>query len=188
MFVLIIGGAASGKSALAEEYCARLGKRRVYIATMSADDAESLKRIEKHREARLNKGFTTVERPFALQELSLQGFDCGLLECLSNLVANEMFGEKIPVKELTGHILRGIAHVRGQLSALVVVTNDVFGASESYDGEMADYLKCLGELNRELAKTADVVIESVCGLPVVLKSINTSSKRSPFGEFSAILR
>ena len=122
MLSVIIGGAGSGKSAFAEDLVCRLPGQRLYIATMTAKDAESLRRIAKHREARAGRGFQTLERG-----LNLAGaVECGdgipkranvLLEDLSNLLANEMFHSDVPfrcehdgmprlfVADRTGHLL-----------------------------------------------------------------------------------
>ena len=52
MLSIIIGGSGSGKSAFAEELVCRLPGQRFYIATMTARDPESLRRIARHGPAR----------------------------------------------------------------------------------------------------------------------------------------
>jgi len=94
MIALVTGGSASGKSAIAEDLAVRLqGRKRCYLATMEATDEESIRRISRHRELRKEKGFETVERSRNLPEIQdqLEQFDVVLLECLTNLAANEMF-------------------------------------------------------------------------------------------------
>lgn len=94
MLVVVTGGSGSGKSAFAEETVLSFGEaRRIYIATMQAFDEESHRRIRRHRRMRSGKGFETVERYTALDELVLPKGSVVLLECMSNLVANEMFRE-----------------------------------------------------------------------------------------------
>ena len=63
MTVLVCGGAASGKSACAEELLCKLSgdAPRVYLATMRSFGAEAAARIEKHRAQRSGRGFETVE-------------------------------------------------------------------------------------------------------------------------------
>ena len=61
MLSIIIGGSGSGKSAFAEELVCRLPGQRFYIATMTARDPESLRRIAKHRLARAGYEFQTLE-------------------------------------------------------------------------------------------------------------------------------
>ena len=62
-----------------------------YIATMQAFDEESRARIAKHRKARSGKGFETIEQGTHLETVCLPGGCTALLECMSNLVANEVF-------------------------------------------------------------------------------------------------
>ncbi len=92
MVTLIIGGAASGKSAYAEELAMQSpGVPRLYVATMLAQDAESRARVKRHRALRRGKGFFTVECPLALEKLVVPTGAAVLLECLSNLLANECY-------------------------------------------------------------------------------------------------
>jgi len=62
---LLLGGAASGKTALAETLARATGLPRVYIATAQAFDAEMKAKIEKHRLDR-GAGWTTIEAPVDL--------------------------------------------------------------------------------------------------------------------------
>ena len=94
MLVVVTGGSGSGKSAFAEDRVLSFGEsRRIYIATMQAFDEESHRRIRRHRRMRSGKGFETIERYTELDELILPKNCVVLLECMSNLVANEMFRE-----------------------------------------------------------------------------------------------
>lgn len=92
-----------------------------------------------------------------------------LLECLSNLTANEMFTNGLNEKQTVEKILSGIWHLQKQTKHLVVVTNDVFCDGISYEQETVQYMKALGEANVQLAAMADIVCEVVCGIPLFLK-------------------
>ena len=89
---MVIGGSGSGKSEFAETICMELpAEKKCYIATMQAFDEESRARIAKHRKARSGKGFETIEQGTHLEAVCLPGGCTALLECMSNLVANEVF-------------------------------------------------------------------------------------------------
>ena len=126
MITLIIGGSGSGKSAYAEDYvlAAAADLPKYYIATMQVYDAEGERKVERHRRLRAGKGFVTIEQPTDIGKAGIKiagnawneqekgdihevdGMDApneekqggvALLECMSNLVANEMFsGEQMP--------------------------------------------------------------------------------------------
>ena len=88
MLTLVIGGAASGKSAYAEHLAVQSGGPRYYLATMQVWDAECATRVAKHRAMRAQKQFSTVECPQNLHLVRLPQQGTALLEDLGNLAAN----------------------------------------------------------------------------------------------------
>ena len=166
MFAMIIGGSASGKSALAERWAASLPLPRIYLAAMQVLDEESRARVERHRAMRAGKGFETIEAPTALWNTDLPAGATVLLEDLSNLLANEMFSPEGGGSEAA---LRGVQSLLARCDNLILVTNEVFSGGTDYAGETEDYLAELARLNRALAAEADTVAEVVCGLPNLLK-------------------
>ena len=171
MFALYLGGSGSGKSELAEALAVSCpAARRYYIATMDASDEESERRIARHRRLRAGKGFTTIEFPVHLEDVTLPEPGTALLECLSNLLANEIYSPEGRGEDSVEVILDGIEAVARQASDLIVVSNDVFEDGAEYAGETERYRRMLGKLHRRLAAQADLVIEAVQGIPVVLRA------------------
>ena len=128
MFTLVIGGAASDKSAYAEELILKYGeKRRTYIATMEPFDDECRQRIEKHRIQRKEKAFETVECFTNLSSVKLAEKGAVLLECMGNLAANERYSPKGAGADAYDDILAGVDALLEQCDDLVIVSNDVFG-------------------------------------------------------------
>lgn len=170
MLMIVTGGSGSGKSAYAEEQIIRLGEgTRIYIATMMSFDAEGDKRIERHRKMRAAKNFQTIECYTDLRSVNLPADGIVLLECMSNLAANEMYAPGGAGQHMVESILQGIQSVLSQVKALVVVTNEVFSDGQEYDPATNQYLENLGVINQELAKKADTVTEVVCGIPLLRK-------------------
>lgn len=102
MLHMVYGGSASGKSSYAESFAMSLqGEGRLlYIATMypykwntTEIDPETMQRIERHRAMRADKGFDTVECYRYVEHIVAKRQDVLLLECMSNLLANEMYLE-----------------------------------------------------------------------------------------------
>ncbi|MFT9055248.1 MAG: bifunctional adenosylcobinamide kinase/adenosylcobinamide-phosphate guanylyltransferase [Ethanoligenens sp.] len=171
MTMLITGGAASGKSALAEKLAA-VANRGVlgYFATMQIGDEESAARVAKHRQMRSGKGFETVECPFGFpDDRTLSQFDTVLLECISNLTANVMFGADKSPRETVSFILKDVNQLCRIVRQVVIVTNEVFSDGGDYDAFTRGYLSAMGTINQKIARAADVVLESVCGIPVFYK-------------------
>ena len=169
MMILVIGGAASGKSEYAENLLCRLSgdAPKIYVAAMEPRGAEAAARIAKHRRARAGKGFTTLERFTNLSGLRVPDGSAVLLEDLGNLCANEMFS---PCGSRDGaEILRGLEALRGQCAHVVIVSNEIFSGGAAYPAGTLRYLRTLARLHREIAATADGVCEVVCGIPVYHK-------------------
>ncbi len=170
MMHLITGGSGSGKSAYAEAQILALnGERRIYIATMYPYDEESHRRIARHREMRAKKKFTTVECYRDLEKAEVpEGADV-LLECMSNLTANEMFWPDGAGKDTDVRILRGVEHLRRTARNLIIVSNEIFSDGIEYDSGTVEYQRTLGKINCRLAELADGVTEVVYGIPLEVK-------------------
>lgn len=194
MITLVTGGSGSGKSAYAEDVAVSCeGTEKYYIATMQIYDAEGERKVERHRKLRAGKGFTTVESPRNVGQVVFPTFckekavciDCrepehsrkkqgrrtALLECMSNLVANEMFSTDGMREEdaVVTKVVQDIELLATKLDHLVIVTNNVFEDGIPYDEGTMAYLRALGRINTVLAKRADRVVEVVVGIPVILK-------------------
>lgn len=167
MFYVVTGGSGSGKSAYAEQCILDFqGKNRIYIATMYPFDEESHQRIARHRAMRAKKNFTTIERYTDLAHLTVPEDADVLLECMSNLAANEIYQENGAGERTVEAVLAGIRHLLGQARNLVVVTNEVFSDGITYDTETEKYLDKLGRINQQMAALADCVTEVVYGIPL----------------------
>lgn len=170
MLTLVVGGAASGKSAYAEGLVlASPYPRRIYIATMEPMDEECLRRIEKHRRMRAEKRFETMECYTDLASVTVPPDSVVLLECVGNLCANELYSPRGNGDRAAEEILRGAERLKGQCGDLVVVSNEVFTGGGCFEEGTMEYLRQLAEVNRALAALADNVCEVVCGIPVYCK-------------------
>lgn len=177
MMVLVTGGSGSGKSAYAENLAVALsgtGEKRYYLATMEPFGQEGRRRIERHQKLREGKGFLTIEQPTAIHralgQMEPEG-GTALLECISNLAANEMFGEGEPKSEqqVAEAVVGGVELLRAHTAHLVVVGNNVFEDGVGYDGATMAYIRAMGRIQHKLAAMADRVVEVVVGIPLAVK-------------------
>ena len=196
MLHIVYGGSASGKSSYAESFAMSLqGEGRLlYIATMypykwntTEIDPETMQRIERHRAMRADKGFDTVECYRHVEHIVAKRQDVLLLECMSNLLANEMYLEPDSnagsdmaetMSPVSNKIVQALIDLSTRVQELVIVTNDVFsdGGSLTYDESTREYVKNLAEINCALAREAATVTDVVCGIPVIVK------KNHPMGK------
>ena len=167
MMHLVTGASASGKSAYAEDLLARAqSTEKYYIATMRPWGAEGAARVKKHRAMREGKGFQTIEAFHTLENLKFPKAGSLMLECMSNLLANEQFELGGTDEEILGRIRQGIRNLKEQTDDLVIVTNEIFSDGCCYDAETVRYIRLLGNINIWLAEEADFVTEVVYGIPI----------------------
>lgn len=178
MLTLVIGGSGSGKSEYAEQLALCLSGEapRFYLATMQIWDDECRARVERHRQQRAGRGFTTVECPRNLSRVETTALDtCGtiLLEDLGNLAANELYAPGGNLHTAATAILTGIEHLRASVRHLIIVSNEVCAGGADYVGDTEQYLCLLGRLHQRIARRADAVCEVVGGLPFYYKGRNS---------------
>jgi adenosylcobinamide kinase/adenosylcobinamide-phosphate guanylyltransferase len=123
-------------------------------------------RVERHRKFRAGKGFRTIEAPFDIDtavtslketsDINLADMTV-LLECVSNLVANELFERHATANELIERLYMDIRHIAEQCRNLVIVTNH-FETEDGFDEETRMYAETLDILNGKLGKFADNTI------------------------------
>lgn len=165
-FTLVLGGAASGKSAYAETLCFQADRPRVYIATAQAFDDEMRAKISDHRIQR-GDDWLTIEAPLAAAAaLSTCSEDqVVLFDCATLWLSNVLLAEKDP-KAAQADLLDAIAVCPAQL---VLVSNEV-GHGIVPDNALArQFRNAQGRLNQALAAQADRVVQVIAGLPQVLK-------------------
>ena len=162
---LVIGGAASGKSALAERLVVATGRPRRYVATAEAWDDEMAARIAAHRARR--DGWTTVEAPHDLAG-ALAGAAAGeavLVDCATLWLTNRMLAGADPAAEAAALA----AALAACAAPVVVVTNEV-GQGIVPDNALARAFRdAQGRLNQRLAAAAGRVVLVTAGLPLALK-------------------
>ena len=182
MMVLVVGGSGSGKSSYAEElaeslvqkYAKEIPMKKYYLATMQVFDEEGRMKVDRHRNLRHGKGFLTIEQPTEISS-ALKKIETGerivLLECISNLIANEMFSEeKAKTKmQVTEAVVGDIKVLKEQTTHFVVVSNNVFEDGIDYDETTTAYIHAMGMINQKLAALADQVVEVTAGIPITVK-------------------
>ena len=175
MIHLVTGGSGSGKSEYAENWLTGRNKKDgtyIYIATMQPYTEETMKKIERHHRLRTGKGFRTLEKYTDLSELEIPKNQGILLECISNLVANELYredGTLNDLKETKEKVLAGVRRLSNSTTRLVIVTNEVNADINGYSEETEKYRECIGMVNQSLAEFADIVTEVVYGIPVCIR-------------------
>jgi len=166
---LILGGARSGKSRLAEQLASASGLEVVYIATSQPLDDEMRQRIQHHRQSR-PAHWQTIEEPLALagvlQQQAASG-RCLLVDCLTLWLTNLLLhddGQRLEEER------RQLLNTLGSLPGHIILVSNETGMGVVPMGELSRrYVDEAGWLHQALAERCDRVQFCVAGLPMLLK-------------------
>ena len=184
--VLILGGARSGKSSLAERMAKRSGPQVTFIATAQPLDEEMRQRIEAHKSARPRE-WRTVEEPLDLAtvvEAAIGDSEMVLVDCITVWVSNHICQIIAPKSSSNWHhevealgdrlrdqVARLVAISRSSGATLLLVSNEVGLGLVPENPLGRAYRDLLGAINRQLAAEAGKVLLMVAGLPLDVKRL-----------------
>ena len=169
MLELILGGARSGKSRLAERLAAESGLAVTYIATSQPLDGEMAERIAQHRQRR-PEHWSLVEEPLQLARVLREQADaqrCLLVDCLTLWLTNLlMLDDPARLVAERGALLESLGKLPGRI---ILVSNET-GLGVVPLGELTRrYVDEAGWLHQAVAARVQRVTFMVAGLPMVLK-------------------
>ena len=169
MRTLILGGARSGKSALAERLAIDGGREVVYIATAQAGDTEMAARIAHHR-ARRPPQWLCVEEPLHLADVlreHARADRCILVDCLTLWLSNLLGDAAMQGFERERDRLLDV--LPGLPGDVLLVSNEV-GLGIVPMGELTRrFVDEAGRLHQAIAALSERVVFVAAGLPLVLK-------------------
>lgn len=166
--ILVLGGARSGKTALAERLAMRNGKNPAYLATAEALDDEMLERVSAHQRTREGR-FTTIEEPLELPQAlfaAAQQHSVILVDCLTLWISNLLSMERDVADEVETLVetLEAI-----EAAQVIIVSNEV-GLGIVPDYPLGRTFRDLtGAAHQRLAETCSHVYFVVAGIPMVVK-------------------
>ncbi|MCF6327962.1 MAG: bifunctional adenosylcobinamide kinase/adenosylcobinamide-phosphate guanylyltransferase [Devosiaceae bacterium] len=167
--ILILGGARSGKTALAEKTCLKLSSNPAYIATAEAGDGEMAARIALHKNQR-SKNFTTFEEALNLAkaiQLAKKNHDVILIDCLTLWLSNLTFSTNVNKDE---QIRQLQSVLTSNIDCTIVMVSNEVGMGIVPDNRLArQFGDEAGLLHQNLAQICANVCLSVAGLPMMLK-------------------
>jgi len=169
MITLVLGGARSGKSRIAQELAGASSLPVVYIATATALDEEMATRIEHHQHNRPSE-WRLLECPLdlaaALQEETQQPQTI-LVDCLTLWLNNQLF--EYPEQDFSALFDALVNSLNANNANVIFVANEV-GLGIIPLGEVSrKFVDEAGRLNQQLARISDKVLFVAAGLPLSLK-------------------
>ncbi len=179
---LIVGGARSGKSTLAERRALESGLPVTYIATAQALDGEMTRRIALHR-ARRPASWGLLEAPLALpaaiREHAAPGH-CLLVDCLTLWLSNLLFagdaarqaeaGEAVDCPLLTAQTQALVETLTAAPGEILLVSNEVGWGVVPMHPVSRLFADEQGRLNQRVAAVCEQVTLVAAGQPLRLKA------------------
>jgi adenosylcobinamide kinase/adenosylcobinamide-phosphate guanylyltransferase len=174
--MLLIGGARSGKSALAVRIAAAQPAPVTMIATGEPGDEEMAARIEQHRRERPAE-WTTVEEPLELGDAieSVPARDCVIIDCLTLWTANML---AVCGADVTGAEAARVAAAAGARAGLTIAITNEVGLGIVPDHVLGrEYRDLLGRVNTCWASAAARAYLLVAGRALVLSGADALIER-----------
>lgn len=154
MITLVLGGARSGKSELAERMAAQSDAPVTYVATGIAVDDVMAARIDAHR-ARRPQSWTTVEAGVDLVEVLADAAATVLLDALGTWLAG-LEGFEVDTSALCTALANRSGHT-------IVVSDEVGLGVHPSSSVGREFRDALGQLNQAVSAIADEVLLVVAG-------------------------
>jgi adenosylcobinamide kinase/adenosylcobinamide-phosphate guanylyltransferase len=169
MLQLILGGARSGKSRLAEKLASDSGLDVIYIATSQPLDGEMNQRVALHRQRRPEQ-WGLIEEPVELARVLRENAGAGrclLVDCLTLWLTNLlMLDDPQRLTEARDALLDSLAQLPGE----IIFVSNATGLGVVPLGELTRrYVDEAGWLHQALAERCHRVVFTVAGLPMTLK-------------------
>ncbi|MFK8985430.1 bifunctional adenosylcobinamide kinase/adenosylcobinamide-phosphate guanylyltransferase [Acinetobacter seifertii] len=169
MLQLILGGARSGKSRLAEQTAISTQLPVTYVATAQALDPEMQSRIAHHQNQR-PVHWALVEEPLflanALKKID-QPNQIILVDCLTLWLTNLLLLEDQTVQQFE---CEQLLKVLPTLESEIILVSNETGLGVVPLGEISRrFVDEAGRLHQALGQIADKVVFCVAGFPMILK-------------------
>ncbi|MGH8950849.1 MAG: bifunctional adenosylcobinamide kinase/adenosylcobinamide-phosphate guanylyltransferase [Acidimicrobiia bacterium] len=171
--ILILGGARSGKSRLAEDLVEMVPGSVTLIATAEAGDEEMRLRIIAHREARPSD-WSVVEEPLGLLDAleTASPAETVIIDCLTLWVSN-LIGDGLEDGEIEARASAAAKHAASRAGMTVVVSNEVGSGLVPVNALARRYRDLLGRVNSTWADLSEQVYLTVAGGVVPVQRLAT---------------
>ena len=167
--ILVLGGAASGKSQAALDLAGQIGPR-AFVATGQALDGEMKVRIERHRATR-SPDWETAEVPVDLVKWFDENkyiYHVIVLDCLTLWLSN-LRGKRLGESAISDVMTSLLLAIRETKARVVIVSNELGLGLVPATKPVRAFRDLAGRINQQVAAEADEVYLTISGLPLRLK-------------------
>ena len=169
-FILIVGGARSGKSRYAVELAKKVRGKTVFIATATPCDGEMEERIKLHRLSR-PPHWRLIEETRDISSILPKlkdKYEVVLIDCLGLLISN-LLAEALENREIEEALEKLVGTIQKTGLATILVSNEVGSGIVPENPLARRFQDLIGFANQMAAEKADEVILMQSGIPIRIK-------------------
>lgn len=167
--MLVLGGAASGKSEVALRLAGAKGPK-AFVATGQGLDEEMSVRIARHQATRASD-WTTAEVPIELATwFNRHGkrYRTIVVDCVTLWLSNLQVDKRFDVA-ISNHVTELLQAMRNTQATVVIVSNELGLGLVPVARSVRAFRDAAGHVNQQIAAEADEVHLVISGLPLRLK-------------------
>ncbi|MDH5725366.1 MAG: bifunctional adenosylcobinamide kinase/adenosylcobinamide-phosphate guanylyltransferase [Nitrospira sp.] len=167
--ILVLGGAASGKSEVALRLAGPRGPQ-AFVATGQGLDDEMIQRIARHRATR-SPVWETVEEPIEVEAwIAKHGsrYRTILLDCVTLWLSN-LIGIGLSEATVCTRVMSLLRAMRATAARVVIVSNELGLGLVPAEPSARAFRDLAGQVNQLIAAEANEVLFVVSGIPLGLK-------------------
>ncbi len=167
MIYYITGGARSGKSSYAQTLALSLSNNPIYLATARKWDNNFEKRIKIHQSDRDNRWENLeIETYIATSQIKNRVV---VIDCITLWITNYFVDNKYNIETCLRLIKAEFKKLTAIDATLIIISNEIGMGLHADTQNGRDFTDLQGWVNQHIAKTADIAILMVSGLPIKLK-------------------
>ena len=167
--ILVLGGAASGKSHAALDLAGQAGPR-AFVATGQALDREMKARIERHQATR-SSDWVTVEVPTDIAKWCIENgkdYQTIIIDCLTLWLSN-LQRPRLREFAVSDAMAKMLHAIRATRARVVIVSNELGLGLVPATKAVRAFRDLAGKVNQQVAAEADEVYLTISGLPMRVK-------------------
>lgn len=166
-WIMVTGGARSGKSRYAQALALQYSNNPVYVATARHWDGDFQQRIKRHQQER-DERWTNFEEEKFISTLALEN-RVVVIDCVTLWLTNFFVDTKNDVEGSLALARKEMELLYNKPATIIIVTNEIGMGVHAETPIGRQFTDLQGWMNQHIAAMAHEVVLMVSGIPVIVK-------------------